>query len=299
MSDPNRNPETRIALFQRKEVRRAIHNYEWWFVITDVVTVLTDSVDASDYLKKLRKRDPSLGEVLKGGGQIVPPLGLEFDTAGGRQLLQCWNTEGIFRLIQSIPSPKAEPFKRWLARVGYERIQEIEDPELATKRTRALYKAKGYSDNWIEKRMRSIAIRDELTDEWKKRGVKEQREYAILTAEISHATFGLTPSQYAEFKRLKRENLRDHMTDLELIFSMLGEAATSEIARNRDAQGFPQNKQVASEGGTVAGNARRELEKKSGRKVVTSENYLALTQSAKKVKSLAKPAARRNKTRNP
>ncbi len=300
MSDPNQNPETRIALFQRKEVRRAIHNNEWWFVITDVVTVLTDSVDASDYLKKLRKRDPSLGEVFKGGGQIVPPLGLEFDTAGGRQLLQCWNTEGILRLIQSIPSPKAEPFKRWLARVGYERIQEIEDPELATKRTRALYKAKGYSDDWIEKRMRSIAIRDELTDEWKKRGVKEQREYAILTAEISQATFGLTPSQYAEFKRLKRENLRDHMTDLELIFSMLGEAATSEIARNRDAQGFPQNKQVAGEGGTVAGNARRELEKKSGRKVVTSENYLALTQSAKKVKSLAKPAAaRRNKTRNP
>ena len=300
MSDPNQDPETRIALFQRKEVRRAIHNNEWWFVITDVVTALTDSVDASDYLKKLRKRDPSLGEVFKGGGQIVPPLGLEFDTAGGRQLLQCWNTEGIFRLIQSIPSSKAEPFKRWLARVGYERIQEIEDPELATKRTRALYKAKGYSDDWIEKRMRSIAIRDELTDEWKKRGVKEQREYAILTAEISQATFGLTPSQYAEFKRLKRENLRDHMTDLELIFSMLGEAATSEIARNRDAQGFPQNKQVASEGGTVAGNARRELEKKSGRKVVTSENYLALTQSAKKVKSLAKPAAaRRNKTRNP
>jgi hypothetical protein len=300
MSDPNQNPETRIALFQRKEVRRTIQNNEWWFVITDVVTVLTDSVDASDYLKKLRKRDPSLGEVFKGGGQFVPPLGLEFDTAGGRQLLQCWNTEGIFRLIQSIPSPKAEPFKRWLARVGYERIQEIEDPELATKRTRALYKAKGYSDNWIEKRMRSIAIRDELTDEWKKRGVKEQREYAILTAEISQATFGLTPSQYAEFKRLKRENLRDHMTDLELIFSMLGEAATSEIARNRDAQGFPQNKQVAGEGGTVAGNARRELEKKSGRKVVTSENYLALTQSAKKVKSLAKPAAaRRTKTRNP
>ena len=141
--------------------------------------------------------------------------------------------------IQSIPSPKAEPFKRWLAKVGYERIQEIEDPELATKRSRALYKAKGYSDDWIEKRMRSIAIRDELTDEWKKRGVKEQREYAILTAEISKAAFGLTPSQYAEFKRLKRENLRDHMTDLELIFSMFGEASTTEIARTRDAQGFP------------------------------------------------------------
>jgi len=289
MSDIPPNPETRIALFQRKAVRRTIHNNEWWFVITDVVAALTDSVDASDYLKKLRKRDPSLGEVFKGGGQIVPPLGLEFDTAGGRQLLQCWNTEGIFRLIQSIPSPKAEPFKRWLAKVGYERVQEIEDPELATKRTRALYKAKGYSDVWIEKRMRAIAIRDELTDEWKKRGVREQREYAILTAEISKATFGLTPTQYAEFKRLKRENLRDHMSDLELIFSMLGEASTTEIARTKDAQGFPKNKQAAREGGTVAGNARRELESKSGRKVVSRENYLAPTQSAKKAQRLANP----------
>jgi len=284
MSEIESNPQKRIALFQRKEVRRVIHNNEWWFVITDVVAVLTDSVDASDYSKKLRKRDPSLSDAFKGGGQIAPPLGLEFDTAGGRQMLQCWNTEGIFRLIQSIPSPKAEPFKRWLARVGYERVQEIEDPELATKRTRALYQAKGYSADWVEKRMRSIAIRDELTDEWKKRGVKEQREYAILTAEISKATFGLTPTEYVEFKRLKRENLRDHMSDLELIFSMLGEAATKEIARNRDTQGFPQNKQAAHAGGKVAGNARRELEKKSGRKVVTNENYLALTQAAKKMK---------------
>ena len=259
--------ERRIALFQKREVRRIIHNHEWWFVITDVVAALTDSVDASDYLKKLRKRDPSLAEVFKGGGQIVPPLGLEFKTAGGRQILQCWNTEGVFRLIQSIPSPKAEPFKRWLAKVGYERIQEIEDPELATKRARVLYQAKGYSDEWIEKRMRSIAIRDELTDEWKKRGVKEQREYA-------------------ELKSLKRENLRDHMTDLELIFSMLGEAATTEIARNLDAQDFPQNKTAARNGGHVAGNARRELEKQSGRKVVTRENYLALSQSAKKARAL-------------
>ncbi len=281
-------PERRLALFQRKEIRRVIHGNEWWFVITDIVAVLTDSVDSSDYLKKLRKRDESLSEAFKGGGQLVPPLGLEFETAGGKQLLQCWNTEGIFRLIQSIPSPKAEPFKRWLAKVGYERIQEIEDPELATKRTRALYKAKGYSDDWIEKRLRSIAIRDELTDEWKKRGVKEQREYAILTAEISKATFGLTPTEYAEFKRLKRENLRDHMTDLELIFSMLGEAATTEIARNKDTQGFAPNKQAAHEGGTVAGNARRELEQRSGRKVVTNGNYLALTQSAKKAQRLKK-----------
>ncbi|MBI3297694.1 MAG: Bro-N domain-containing protein [Elusimicrobia bacterium] len=286
-------PETRIALFQRKEVRRIIHNNEWWFVIADVVGALTDSPNPGDYLKKLRKRDPTLAEAFKGGGQLVPPLGLEFETSGGPQLLQCWNTEGLFRLVQSIPSPKAEPFKRWLARIGYERLQEIEDPELATKRTRALYKAKGYSDDWIEKRMRSIAIRDELTDEWKKRGVREQREYAILTAEISQATFGMTPSQYAEYKRLRRENLRDHMTDLELIFSMLGEAATTEIARNRDAQGFPQNKQAASAGGTVAGNARLDLEKKSGRKVVTRENYLSLTQSAKKADRLTRRTRRK------
>ena len=226
------------------------------------------------------------GRGFQRGGQIAPPLGLEFDTAGGRQLLQCWNTEGIFRLIQSIPSPKAEPFKRWLARVGYERVQEIENPELATKRTRALYKAKGCSDDWIEKRMRSIASRDELTGEWKKRGVKEQRDYAILTAEISKAAFGLTPADYAKLKGLKRENLRDHMSDLELIFSMLGEAATTEIARNKDAQGFPENHKAARDGGTVAGSARRDLEKKSGRKVVTRENYLGLPQSAKKAAKL-------------
>jgi len=288
MSDIMPNPETRIALFQRKEVRRTIHNNEWWFVIVDVVAALTESADPQGYVKDMRRRDQ---ELAKGWGQIATPLSIT--TAGGPQNLNCANTEGLFRIIQSIPSPKAEPFKRWLAKVGYERIQEIENPELAAKRTRAIYKAKGYSDDWIEKRMRSIAIRDELTDEWKKRGVREQREYAILTAEISEATFGLTPSQYAQFKRLKRENLRDHMTDLELIFSMLGEAATTEITRTRDAQGFPESKLAARSGGAVAGNARRELEEKSGRKVVTSDNYLALTQSAKKTQKLAKPAGKK------
>jgi hypothetical protein len=232
----------------------------------------------------MRRRDPELS---KGWGQIATPLSIP--TAGGPQKLNCANTEGLFRLIQSIPSPKAEPFKRWLAKVGYERIQEIENPELASRRTRAIYKAKGYSDDWIEKRMRSIAIRDELTDEWKKRGVKEQREYAILTAEISKAAFGLTPSEYAKVKNLKRQNLRDHMNDLELIFSMLGEAATTEITRTRDAQEFDENKEAARDGGSVAGNARRELEKKSGRKVVSDENYLELPQSAKKIKTSGKP----------
>ena len=279
MDELESNPEKRIALFQRREVRRVIHNNEWWFVVVDVVAVLTDSANPTDYFNKVRQRDP---ELAKGYGQFVHPLLVP--TTGGPQKLNCANTEGIFRLIQSIPSPKAEPFKRWLAKVGYERVQEIEDPELATKRTRALYQAKGYSDDWIEKRMRSIAIRDELTGEWQKRGVREQREYAILTAEISKAAFGLTPTEYAEFKKLKRENLRDHMTDLELIFSMLGEAATTEIAHNRDAQGFPQNQKAAHAGGKVAGNARRELETKSGRKVVTSKNYLGLAQKVKKAK---------------
>lgn len=165
-----------IILFEEKKVRRFRFHDEWWFVISDVISVLTDSVNPSDYLKKLRKRDESLGEAFKGGGQIVPPLGLEFDTAGGRQMMQCWNTIGILRLIQSVPSPKAEPFKRWLARVGYERLEEIENPEITTKRMREIYKQKGYSDSWIEKRMRGIAVRDELTEEWKNRGVKEQLE---------------------------------------------------------------------------------------------------------------------------
>ncbi len=284
------SPDTRIAIFQRTEVRRTLHNNEWWFVIADVVAALTDSADVTQYIHKLRQRDP---ELAKGWVQIVHPLIVP--TSGGPQKLNCANTEGLFRIIQSIPSPKAEPFKRWLAKVGYERVQEIEDPELASKRTRAIYKAKGYSDDWIEKRMRSIAIRDELTDEWKKRGVKEQREYSILTAEISEATFGLTPSEYARFKQLKRENLRDHMTDLELIFSMLGEAATTEIARNRDAQGFPENKKAARAGGDVAGKARKDLEAKSGRKVVTRENYLVLTQGTKKERLGSGKAAKRKK----
>ncbi len=294
MNDTGQNPETHIALFQRKEVRRTIHNNEWWFVVEDVVLALIESRDPKQYIQRMKQRDPELG---KGWVQIVHTLSIPTD--GGPQPMLCSNTEGLFRIIQSIPSPKAEPFKRWLARVGYERIQEIEDPELATKRTRALYKAKGYSDDWIEKRMRSIAIRDELTDEWKKRAVNEQREYAILTAEISKAAFGLTPGQYAEYKRLKRENLRDHRTDLELIFSMLGEASTTEIASTRDAQGFPQNQQTARDGGAVAGNARRELERKSGRKVVTSENYLSLAQSVKKIKPLRHEAAAKPSAKKP
>jgi prophage antirepressor-like protein len=270
---------TKIAIFRKREIRKTIHSNEWWFVVNDVVLALTDSPNVQDYIKKMRMRDDELS---KGWGQIVTPLSVR--TSGGDQKLNCANTEGIFRIIQSITSPKAEPFKRWLARVGYERIQEIENPELATKRTRALYKAKGYSDDWIEKRMRGIAIREELTDQWQKRDIKEQKEYEILTAEISKATFGLTPSAYKKHKRLKRENLRDHMTDLELIFSMLGEASTKEIAINKNAQGFTENKRVATEGGAVAGNARKELERKSGKKVISKENYLKQPQNKKLLK---------------
>jgi hypothetical protein len=277
------------VLFEEKQVRRVWHEEEWWFVITDVVAVLTDSVDPSQYLKRIRQRDPQLNELFKGGVQFVPPLALPFDTAGGRQKLKCWNVSGLLRLIQSIPSPKAEPFKRWLAKVGYERLQEIENPELAARRMREIYRQKGYSEAWIEKRMRGIAVRDELTDEWKKRGVKEQAEYAILTAEISKATFGMTPSEYRDFKALNHpgDNLRDHMNDLELIFTMLGEASTTEIARNTDAEGLPENRRAARTGGKVAGNARKELEKKSGRKISSRENYKELPESRRRLKDSA------------
>ena len=272
-------PETRVAVFKGKEIRKTIYNNEWWFSVADVISVLTDSVDVRQYIKKMRQRDPQLNSYW---GTICTPLGL-IAPDGKKRKTNCANTEGIFRIIQSIPSPKAEPFKRWLAKVGYERIQEIEDPEIGAKRTKALFRAKGYSDQWIERRMRGIAIRAELTDEWKKRGIKEDTEYSILTAEISKATFGLSPSEYMNLKGLKRENLRDHMTDLELIFNMLGEAATAEITRNRNAQGFIENKDTARRGGKISGDARKKLEKESGRKVVTSENYLDQPENVKKI----------------
>lgn len=273
---------TKIAIFKGQKVRKTIHNNEWWFVINDVIASLTDSADPAQYFKRLKTRDKELAKLTdKGEVQFVPPLMLEIETAGGKQKAYCWNTEGIFRLIQSIPSPKAEPFKRWLARVGYERIKEIEDPELATKRTRALYKAKGYPDDWIEKRMRGIAIREELTDEWQKRGAQLKKDYEILTAEISKATFGITPSDYKKLKGLKRENLRDHMDDFELIFTMLGERSTTEIHRTENSQGVPKLKKDASEGGEIAGVARRKLEKRLGHPVVSKGNFLSVHKNKK------------------
>jgi DNA-damage-inducible protein D len=268
-----------IKLFESKNIRSVWNETEekWYFVVEDVIAILTDSKDPKQYIKRMRMRDLELS---KGWVQFVPTLKVE--TKGGLQKMGCSDSKGLLRIIQSIPSPKAEPFKLWLAQVGSERIDEIENPELAIQRTRETYKLKGYSDEWIEKRMRSIAIREELTDEWSQRGVKAQKEYAILTAQISKATFGLTPSEYKQVKSLKRENLRDHMTDLELIFSMLGEASTTAIVKTQNPKGFTENKKVAKQGGDVAGNARKELENKTGKSIISSENFKQIGEKKQK-----------------
>lgn len=268
-----------IKLFESKHIRSIWDDktQRWLFAVVDVVAALTDSQNPQVYWRVLKKR------LLAEGNETVTNCNALKMTApdGKQRLTDVADTEQLFRLIQSIPSPKAEPFKRWLAKVGYERLEEIENPELAAARMRELYKAKGYSDEWIEKRVRGIAVRDELTNEWKKRGVKEQREYSILTAEISRATFGMTPTEYKAFKSLDKpaDNLRDHMNDLELIFTMLGEASTTEIARNKDAQGYAANRSASLKGGAVAGRARRDLERKSGKRIVSRENYKQLPEA--------------------
>lgn len=271
---------TKISLFKGKKIRKVIFQGEWWFSVVDVIEVLTDSTNPRDYWFKVKTRvkeedgfEPStICRQLK----LIAPDGKMRET-------DCANAEGIFRIIQSIPSPKAEPLKRWLAKVGYERVQEIENPELATKRTRMLYKLKGYSDDWIEKRMRGIAIREELTDEWKNRGAEEDQDYEILTAEISKATFGVTPKEYKKLKGLKRENLRDHMDDFELIFNMLGERATTEIHRTEDSKGVIKLKSDAKAGGDIAGGARKKLEERLGRSVVTKKNFLKSPEDKKRL----------------
>jgi DNA-damage-inducible protein D len=272
-----------VKLFENQKIRSIWIEAEqkWYFSVADVVGGLSDSADAKAYWRQLKRREPQL---------VTDCHGFKLEAADGKQRIEdCAHTEGLLRIIQSVPSPKAEPFKRWLAKVGYERLEEIENPELAAARMRALYQAKGYSPEWIEKRVRGIAVRDELTGEWQKRGVKEQTEYAILTAEISHATFGMNPAEYKAFKQLGNpaDNLRDHMTDLELIFTMLGEASTTEIARQANAQGYPQNRTAAKKGGTVAGNARRDLEQKSGKRVASPANYKQLPEAVVRKKLAA------------
>jgi len=274
--------DTHIAIFKGKAIRRRLIGDKWFFSIVDIIGVLTDSPRPrkywSDLKMKLKEEGSELSDKI-GQLKLMSGDGKEYET-------DCSDTEGIFRIIQSIPSKKAEPFKRWLARVGYERIQEIENPELAQERMKNLYEQKGYSKDWIEKRLRGIAIRQELTDEWKNRGIQEDIEFAILTNEISKATFGKTVEEYKEFKKLKRENLRDHMDDLELIFNMLGEAATTRIAKTKDAEGFDENKIAAKQGGEVAGNARKELESKTGESVLSEDNFLDIPEKLKKRKKI-------------
>ena len=277
----------KLVVFENKNIRRTWFNEEWWFVVADIIKVLADSKNPSGYLKDMRRRDEGFNE---GWGQIATPL--DFQTEGGIQKINCVSVKGAFRLIQSIPSKRAEPFKKWLAKVGYERIQEIENPELAQERMKKLYELKGYSKDWIEKRLRGIAIRQQLTDEWKNRGVQKELEFAILTNEITKATFGKTVEEYKKFKKLNRENLRDHMDDLELIFTMLGEASTTRITTAKDAQGFNESLISAKQGGEVAGNARRELEQKTQESVLLEDNYLNVPEKLKKKrKKLLKQAS--------
>ncbi|MFN0035710.1 MAG: Bro-N domain-containing protein [Saprospiraceae bacterium] len=270
--------QNKIVVFQEKQIRRVWHKEEWHFSILDVIEVLAETSNATDYFKKMRKRDVGLQTYI---GTNCPQVEMAGVSGKKRKTLVA-NTQGIFRIIQSIPSPKAEPFKLWLAKVGYERIQEIENPELAAERARQYYRDLGYDEKWIETRLQAIAIRGQLTDEWKTRGVQEGLEYSILTAEISKATFGLVPSEYMKVKGLKRENLRDHMTNLELIFTMLGEEQTKQEAISSDAQGFPENKDAAQKGGRAAGKALNAFEGETGKKVVTEANFKQQIAEAKK-----------------
>lgn len=261
----------KIALFEGKKIRKTFYKDEWFFVIRDIIIALTDSVQPDGYIKDMRRRDEELS---KGWGQIATTL--KIPTEGGVQSINCANTEGIFRIIQSIPSPKAEPLKIWLAKVGYERVQEIENPELAQERMKDLYEKKGYSKDWIDKRLRGIAIRQNLTDEWQERGINNQKDFSILTAEISKATFGMTPSVYKKFKNIpnkSKANLRDNMTDFELIFTMLGEKVTTKISQKEKPETFEGNKKVAKRGGNVAGNARKATEKEIGESVITKARF--------------------------
>jgi prophage antirepressor-like protein len=272
VNDLQKMEHNQIVVFGSKKIRRIWHDEEWYFSVIDICGALTNSPDAGAYWRKLKQRLN-----VEGSEVVTFCHGLKLEAADGKKYAtDCANTESMFRIIQSIPSPKAEPFKRWLARVGYERVQEIENPELAQERMKLLYEQKGYPRDWIDKRLRGIAIRQNLTDEWRERGIISERDYAILTAEISKATFGITPADYKKLKGLfkKNQNLRDYMTDLELIFTMLGEKVTTEISQKEKPDTFEKNRKVAKRGGGVAGTARKETEKELGRSIITNQNYL-------------------------
>ena len=264
--------------FEGKNIRKTWHNEEWYFVILDVLEMLTETKNPKQYWKDLKKRDPQLE---KGGVKISTPLLI--DTAGGKQKLNCANTEGVLRIVMSVPSPKAEPLKLWLAEQGKRAIDEAENPELGFERLKEIYKAQGRTDEWINARMKSIDIRKELTDEWRKRGIKEGMEYSYLTATIARGTFGLNPSEHRQIKGLEKPNqeLRDHMTNLELLFTSLGEELTRVEAISKDAQGFNENHEAAQKGGYNAGEARKRVEELQGLKVVSSDNFLPVSKENK------------------
>ncbi len=273
-----------IVVFQGKNIRRIWHKEEWYFSIIDVVGVLETSVLPKRYWSDLKIKLSKEG--FEPYDKIVPLKLLAED--GKLRLTDCANTKNMFRIIQSIPSPKAEPFKRWLAEVGYERIQEIENPEIAQNRVKEYYELKGYPKDWIDKRLRGIAIKQDLTDEWKFRGVEKENDFAILTNEISKATFGKTVGEYKKFKKLERpnQNLRDHMTDWELILTMVGEKATTDITIAKDVKKFPELKQTAKEGGGIAKNTRTELEQKIGKSILSNKNFLHLEKKKKIIEKI-------------
>ncbi len=262
--------ENAIKLFNDKQIRTHWDDEQekWYFSIVDVVGALSESIDPQSYWRKLKQR---LKE--EGNETVTNCHGLKMMAADGKmRLTDVADTEQLFRIIQSVPSPKAEPFKIWLARVGSERIDEIEDPEIGIDRLMETYLRKGYSKEWINQRLKSIEVRKELTDEWEKRGIQKGQEYAILTDEITKAWSGYSTKQYKNLKDLKKENLRDHMTNLELVLNMLAEATTSEISKEKHPKSFDDSRRIAKQGGTIAGNTRREIEEKTGKKVVTSKN---------------------------
>jgi len=284
----NKEKKDKIIVFGGKSIRRVWNDNEWYFSIVDIIEILTDSSIPKRYWSDLKIK--LSGEDFEVYDFIVQ---LKLKAPDGKlRETDCANTKSIFRIIQSIPSKKAEPFKRWLAKIGYERVQEIENPELAQDRAKEYYEKKGYPKKWIDKRLRGIAVRQELTEEWKNREINEKGDYAILTNEIARATFGLSIKKHKKIKdldtRFKNQNLRDHMTDLELIFSMLGEASTTEIVKSKDILGFGENKKAAREGGEVAGRARKDLETKTGKKVVSEKNYLKQSAKLKKKKKKIK-----------
>jgi len=261
--------KNKMVVFQDKKIRRIWHKDEWYFSVVDIIAVLTESTNPTAYWRKLKQRLRDEGnETVTDCHALKMPA-----TDGKMRLTDVGNTEQIFRLIQSIPSKRAEPFKRWLAKIGYERIQEIEDPELGQDRIKTYYELKGYPKEWIDKRLRSMAIRQELTDEWRTRDIKDGKEFGILTNEISKATFGKTVLEYKEFKRLKKQNLRDHMTDWELILTMVGEKATTDITREEDSKGMEECKDSAIRGGSIAKRTREDLEKNLGKNVISSGNF--------------------------